>query len=217
MAGVRLAVPLLALTLAGCALLPPPVPDGAYYPDPTDPRTARLARALWRTAAAAGDDPGRYAFAMLATAEVTALVGGEDGLLYLSEGLAAQPEEVIDALIARQVAHEVLGHAGQRRALSLGISGGFVALGLAVPGLGFADLVVNPLVVRAFGHQQAREADRRAVEILRMMGYPAPRRALAAGISAAAGASETDPAERLAALEPLEPAGPAESLGQGEP
>jgi Zn-dependent protease with chaperone function len=71
--------------------------------------------------------------------------------------------------------------------------------------------------VRAFSGRQEREADRKAVEILRAMGHAAPRRSLALALSSLAAASPrpkedlggllaSHPSldERLAALEPLE-------------
>ena len=81
------------------------------------------------------------------------------------------------------------------------------------------DLMVNPLVVRAFSRKQELEADHRAIEILRDMGDPTPRRSLADALRAMdsapvksqegrGGALDTLPTlqDRLAALEPLEPA-----------
>ena len=79
------------------------------------------------------------------------------------------------------------------------------------------DFLVNPLVVRAFGRQQELQADQKAVEILRAMGHPSPRRSLATALETLAahtpkeregleGLLATHPElnERVAALEPLE-------------
>jgi len=122
--------------------------------------------------------------------------------------------------VAQKVAHEILGHAGQRRTLTLSLTAGFAVLGLIAPGLGLADLIVNPLIVRAFSREQEMEADQRAIEILRDMGHVAPRRSLAAALRTVATtkpvssgplwergllAPEPDLDDRLAALEPLEP------------
>ena len=89
-------------------------------------------------------------------------------------------------------------HIGQRRALSLS----------------FAAFLVNPLIVRAYTRDQEIAADLKAVEILRDMGYEAPRRALADALRAAAkingpprgGWLATEPSleDRLGRLEPLE-------------
>jgi Zn-dependent protease with chaperone function len=209
----RLAALLVALTtLSACTT----VPDNAYYPKPGDPQTRVLAEALYRAARAASEDPQRYTFAMIGTAEVRAYTG-DDATFYFSEGLARQPVGVVDALVAHEVAHDLLDHVGSRRNLSSSITGGFGVLALlTTSALGPLGLVANRLVVRAYTRQQEMAADQRAVEILRDMGYTAPRRALADALRAAATINEpadrgpfaTEPelSERLAALEPLEPA-----------
>ena len=83
--------------------------------------------------------------------------------------------------------------------------------------------MVNPLVVRAFGRHQELQADQKAIEILRAMGHPSPRRSLATALQTLAahtpkeregleGLLSTHPAldDRLAAIEPLE--GPAKPV-----
>ena len=203
---------ILAVLLAGCSLVPP----GAYYPLPSDPATGRLSGVLHRAAAAAGDDPARYSFAFVKT-PVAAAFSDEEATFYFTDGLAAQPLPVVEAVVAHEVAHEVLGHIGARRALSLSISAGFTLLGIVAPGLSLLDFVANPIAVRAFSGRQELEADRKAVEILRAMGHAAPRRSLALALSSIASASPkpkedlggllaSHPSldDRLAALEPLE-------------
>lgn len=203
---------LLALAAAACAS----APDRAYFPSPSQAETGIISERLYRAAQAAGDDPARYSFGLVKTRQIVAY-STEDATFYFSEGLARQPLRVVDALVAREVAHEILGHAGQRRILSLSLSAGFTVLGVVIPGAGLVDLLVNPLIVRAFTRDQEIAADLRAVEIIRTMGQPAPRRALADALRAAAMngrprggllAAEPDLADRLAALEPLEAPGP---------
>jgi Zn-dependent protease with chaperone function len=202
----------LILVLAGCSS----VPKGTYFPALDHPDSLKVSHALYRAAAAAGDDPARYSFALVASLQVQAW-SDDNATFYVSDGLARTPAHVVEPLIAHEVAHELLGHIGKKRALSLSITSGFSVLGVFVPGASLADLVVNPLVVRAFSREQEKEADTRAVEILRAMGYPAPRRALSLALQAAdarngkmserGGLLATHPpmAQRLAALEPLEP------------
>ena len=204
-----LAVLLLVAFLGGCST----IPDGAYYPPPGQPETRRLAETLFRAAQAAGDDPARYSFALVASRDVAAY-SADDATFYFSEGLTSQPAPVVEALIAHEVAHEVLGHAGQRRALSLSLTAGFSVLGVFVPGAGLLDFALNPLIVRAFTRDQEIAADLRAVEILRMMGHPTPLASLARALRAAHAvngarrggllASEPTLDDRLAALGPLE-------------
>ena len=205
----RLVVLATLLVLTGCVT----VPDRAYYPSPADPATKAVASSLYRAARAASDDPARYSFALLRTRDVSAYTA-DDATFYFSEGLAMQPSHVLDALIAHEVAHELLGHSGRRRALSLGLSAGFTVLGFIFPGAGLVDFLVNPLLVRAYTRDQETAADLKAVEVLRSMGYAAPRRLLAEALREAATingrprggwfATEPNIEDRLAALEPLE-------------
>src|SRR2546429_4848104 len=199
----------LLLMVTGCAT----VAERAYYPNPADPETRVLAEALWRAAKAASDDPGEYSFAMIRSIDVSAYTV-EDATFYFTQGLARQPVKVVDALVAHEVAHELLGHIGQRRALSLSLGAGFTVLGIAIPGTGLLDFIANPLIVRAFTRDQEIAADLKAVEFLRDMGYKAPRRTLAEALSTAAkingpargGWLSTEPTleDRLSRLEPLE-------------
>jgi Zn-dependent protease with chaperone function len=200
---------LLLLAMGACTTLP----ERTYYPDPADPETRVLAEALWRAARAASDDPNVYSFAMIRSKHIGAYTV-EDATFYFTQGLARQPAEVVDALVAHEVAHELLGHLGQRRALALSLGGSFTVLGFVVPGASLIDLVASPLIVRAFTRDQEIAADLKAVEVLRDMGYQAPRRAMADALRAAAkvngrprgGWLATEPAleDRLSPLEPLE-------------
>jgi len=212
-----LALLLVAVLTSGCAFFPPPHPDSAYYPSLREPGTVKISRTLHRAAEAAGDDPERYSFALIQTSAITAFAA-EDATFYFSDGLARQPQRCVDAIVAQKVAHEVLGHAAQRRIVSLVMTAGFAVMGLFMPGLGLADFIVNPLVIRAYSREQELAADQRAIAILADMGHAAPRRALADALRAAADtnppvsrffeqrllAIEPDLDDRLSALEPLE-------------
>ena len=205
-----IALVLLAVLTTGCAM----APDAAYYPDPS-PRTSHVASALYRAAQAAGDDPARYSFALIKSRDVRAFSGAEDATFYFSDGLVALPPAHVDALVAREVAHEVLGHAGQRRALSMGLTGTFLVLGFIVPGLSMVDWVLNPLIVRAFSRDQVIAADLRSIEIVRSMGHEFPRRTLADALQSAHAVNGSSPGgllatvppldDRLAAIGPIEP------------
>lgn len=213
---MRRVFPLALLVLAtGCSSS---VPDGAYYPGPKEPSTVALSHALHRAARAAGDDPARYSFARIDTPTAVALTG-EDATFYFSDGLARLPTRVVEPVVAHEVAHEVLGHAGTRRTVSLSITTGFLALGLVYPGMGLLDFVVNPLVIRAFNRSQELDADKRGVEILRAMGYEAPRRSLADALVAVhrVNGRDTDSEHSLLSWQPpietrLEALGPLEPL-----
>lgn len=211
------------LLLSACAT----APEGTYYASPTDPTTARMALILHRAAIAGGDDPTRYGFAFIKS-PTAAAYSDEDATFYFTDGLMRQPAPIIEAVVAHEVAHELLGHVGTRRKLSLSLTASFGALGIFAPGAGLLDFVVNPLVVRAFGRQQELQADQKAVEILRAMGHTAPRRALATALETVAahtpreregleGLLATHPSldDRLAALLPLEP--PVKPVARAKP
>ena len=211
-----LALLLVGLAASACV----GVPQGAYYAAPGLPAATRVGGALHRAAVAAGDDPTRYSFAFVQS-RVPAVHSTEDRTFYVTDGLTRQADLVLEGMIAREVAHEVLGHLDSRRALTAGLFVGFTALGAIVPGAGLADLVVSPLAIRAFSRQQELAADQKAVEILRAMGYRAPRRTLAEALTAVhqapvqpkedlGGLLRSRPTieEQLAALEPLEPPAP---------
>jgi Zn-dependent protease with chaperone function len=200
------------LLLAACAT----TPEGTYFARPADPNTAQMSGILHRAAIAGGDDPQRYGFAFIKS-PTAAAYSDEDATFYFTDGLMRQPAPIIEAVVAHEVAHEVLGHVGTRRKLSLSLTASFAALGIVAPGAGLLDFVVNPLVVRAFGRHQELQADQKAIEILRAMGHPSPRRSLATALQALAahtpkeregleGLLSTHPAldDRLAAIEPLE-------------
>lgn len=200
------------LLLAGCVA---GVPEGTYFPSPAHPDTLKVSHALYKAAHAAGDDAARYSFALVAAPQVHAW-SAKDATFYVTDGLARLPAHVVEPLIAHEVAHAVLGHLGTQHTLSASLTTGFAILGLFVPGAGLADLIVNPLVVRAYSREHELAADARAVEILQAMSYTAPRRALSLALHTAdaqngkiqeeGGPFATHPpmAERLAALEPLE-------------
>lgn len=210
---------LALLALGACST----VPDGAYSPPALAPQTLAISHALHRAGRAAGDDPDRYAFALIQTRDVSAY-SADGGAFYFSDGFGRLSPSHLDALVAHEVAHEALGHAGQRRALRLSMSAGFTVLGVAVPGAGLLDLLAAPLVVRAFTRDQEIAADLKAVEILREMGYGAPRRTMAEALQAAAAINGRPPGwilarepaleDRLSALEPLELAAPGTPTAQ---
>jgi Zn-dependent protease with chaperone function len=189
-----IALALAAALLSGCAT----VPTGAYFPPPTNPATVRVADILHRAAVAAGDDPERYSFAFVQS-RVAAAYSDEEAVFYFTDGLVRMPRDVIEAVVAHEVAHEVLGHIGDRRRLSLSIFAGFTLLGVVAPGVGLLDFIVNPVAVRAFSRHQELAADRRAVEILRAMGHASPESAMA-GALRALDATSPRPKEGLAGL-----------------
>ncbi len=225
MAAHALAASILAVLLAGCSA----APRGAYFPPPGDPHSARVAHVLHRAAVAAGDEPERYSFGFIAS-PVAVAASDEEATFYVTEGLARQPLPVLEAAIAHEVAHEVLGHVGTRRMLSMSLSAGFTVLGFFFPGTGLIDFVASPLAIRAFtrragagcrsagGGDPPGDGPRRAAQEPRP-GDPGARRRQGAAEGGAPGAALAAPGleERLDALEPLESDAPAVARGRPRP
>src|SRR5262245_24947256 len=131
----------LAVLATGCALIPPSHPDLAYYPAPPAPGTLTFPLTLHRAVQSAEHGPARYSFGMIQTTTVTTFAA-PDATFYFSDGLARLPQRHVDALVAQQVAHEILGHAGKRRTLSVALTAGFAVMGLFMPGVGLTDFLV---------------------------------------------------------------------------
>lgn len=170
---------LAVVTLTACGLA---VPPGAYQPESGSAQYFTIGRSLTRAAIAAGENPENYKFGFIRSSKINAANSGA-GTFYFSDGLAAQPQEVIDAVVAHEVAHEVLGHVGQAILTRLAISTAFAVGGIFVPGLQYADYAVNPLVANAFDRAQEIEADQKAVQILGNMGYGAPEQVMLAALT----------------------------------
>jgi predicted Zn-dependent protease len=209
----EVATVLLVVLLGGCAS----IPKGTYFPEVMEPATIGLSESIYRAAVAAGDDPGRYSFALVKTTEVAAYTAA-DATFYFSDGFVGLPNSILEPIIAQKVAHEVLGHVGARKNLSMSITAGFTAVGILLPGVGLVDLIVNPLIVQAYSRDQEIKADAKALEILAVMGYESPRRALARALTtierangapqeALAFSAEPRLQTRLDSLAPLEPPG----------
>ncbi len=165
------------LTMTACGLA---VPRGAYQPVPGSAQSNTIGWSLFRAALAAGEkfeNSQNWKFGFIRSSEINATTSGAR-TFYFTDGLAAEPEEVIEAVIAHEVAHEVLGHVGRAILTRLAISTAFAVGGIFVPGLQYADYAVNPLVTNAFDRAQEIEADLKAVQILGKMGYDEPESVL---------------------------------------
>ncbi|MCX5733602.1 MAG: M48 family metallopeptidase [candidate division NC10 bacterium] len=163
---------LTLLTACGTA-----VPKGAYHADLSLPQNRNVAQSLYRAGTAAGENPQNFKMGMIRSREINAANAG-GGVFYFTDGLAAESKEVIDAVVAHEMAHEALGHVGKTIVTSVVISTVFAVLDAKFPGVGSANELVNPLVVNTFSRSQELEADRKAVEILGKMGYREPERTM---------------------------------------
>jgi predicted Zn-dependent protease len=187
---LRVAIPGLAVVLAGCAGLqstaapdkrPAPAPTaGRPAPAPSggrvDPQVAsRVSRIMIPLLKAADreyrldqvklgiiDDPGLNA------------ANAGNGQFYITRGMLQRAsDEQLAAVLAHEVAHDDLGHVGKAQALGTGVGIGAAILEQIFPGVGqVGGAVAGTLITRAYSRREELEADRHGVDLLRKAGWP---------------------------------------------
>jgi predicted Zn-dependent protease len=187
---LRVAIPGLAVVLAGCAGLqstaapdnrPAPAPAaGRSTPAPSsgrvDPQVAtRVSRIMVPLLKAADreyrldqvklgiiDDPGLNA------------ANAGSGQFYVTRGMLERAnDEQLAAVLAHEVAHDDLGHVGKAQALGTGVGIGAAILDQIFPGVGqVGGAVAGTLITRAYSRQEELQADRHGVDLLRKAGWP---------------------------------------------
>lgn len=111
-------------------------------------------------------DPKSWKIGIIKSPEVNAMALGNGKFLVTEGFLTNLGEDVQDAIIAHEVAHEVAGHMDTVQGVSMLTSFAFIALGAVVPGAGYLNLLVNPMITRAFSRPQEMQADRIASWLL---------------------------------------------------
>jgi len=160
--------------LAGCASQPK---FRALSPDWQNPDHGRLMVSLVSLLRAPGRDPMGCSLYFFESRNLSAISLG-NCLFRVSTGLASTGDEkLIRGILAKEVAHEVLGHANKRKAAreaagkargTLGVVSIFAA---AAPG---GRAVAVPPTATAYSPSQHAEAKEKAAEILRDSGDPDP-------------------------------------------
>jgi Zn-dependent protease with chaperone function len=79
-------------------------------------------------------------------------------------------DDQLTYIFSHEVSHCRLNHVENRYAASQGISAGFTVLGFIFPGAGYLNLLVNPLVTKAYSRSQEADADLLAVDTLKKIG-----------------------------------------------
>ncbi|MBL8060759.1 MAG: M48 family metalloprotease [Chthonomonas sp.] len=180
----------------------------------------RILLPLGRVATMAGMDLDKIKVAMARDQRVNALTMGSDTFVFF-EGLTKLTDAQIEAVVAHEVAHAILDHSRKGGGMVKGIE---TVTSIAGALLGHDDGASQEakswavaMVFSPYSRNQELEADRKAVELLRMAGYPARATdvmcetlgALEKEGGAGGGFLSTHPAisERVAALR-KEPPGP---------
>ncbi len=114
----------------------------------------------------------RFQFTILEDKTPNAWVNTQKGILVVTTGLLALCDDNELALIfLHENAHIKYDHAAKNSLLSDVTSAAFTIGGLFLPGVGYGNLVVNPLVTRGYSRSQELEADKDVVDqchLLRM-------------------------------------------------
>lgn len=172
--GLRAGLPLLLLLVAGCATPTARLPReevrarmAAMHPK------GALALDAFEKVVRAAPVPGQeIGLSFIRAAEPNAFSYGQ-GKVAITLGMLdlARGEEDLAAVLAHEVAHDLLGHVERKLALATGISIGFTMLNVFIPGAGWADLAVNPLATTAYSRSQELDADALGVWLYERAGY----------------------------------------------
>lgn len=101
------------------------------------------------------------------TDDVNAMIDPSKNLLIIYRGLYARYNyEELQFIVGHEIAHVKLNHYQTRLATSLGTSAVMNIANVFLPGVGYLNHVVNPLVVRGFGRAQELDADKLSCESL---------------------------------------------------
>jgi Zn-dependent protease with chaperone function len=155
----RLAIVLLIIMVSACA-----TSRETPYVDPqNNPQLyRRVDRILTSSRQAIANYPiYRFQFAIIKEQNPNAWVNTGRGILVVTTGLLAMFDDNEVALILlHENAHIKYNHAAKNALLSDVTSTAFAIGGLFLPGAGYGNLLVNPLVTSGYSRSQELEADR---------------------------------------------------------
>jgi len=104
--------------------------------------------------------------------QINAASGG-GGQFFVTTGLLNKAnDDQLRAILAHELAHQDLNHAGNAQVRDLGLSIGAAILGQIFPNSGAIAPLAGELVARKYGRDEEYAADRHGVELLRRAGYP---------------------------------------------
>lgn len=113
----------------------------------------------------------RYQFAILESATPNAWVNSQQGILVVTTGLLSMCDDnELTLILLHENAHINYSHAAKNKLLSDVTSAAFSIGGLFLPGVGYANLLVNPLVTSGYSRSQELEADKEVVDQCHLLG-----------------------------------------------
>lgn len=105
--------------------------------------------------------------------DINAWVNPRTKRIYFTQGMVnVLSREELDCVLGHEIAHIELGHWEKAMGVSVGTSLALSIVGIFVPGAGYADYIVNPLVTSGFSRSQEVEADLYSVRLMKLgLGY----------------------------------------------
>lgn len=166
--GLTAVLLVFTLVLSGCAAQKAP-----YVKQQANPELyQRVDRILSRSRAVINPYPiYRFQFAVVKDKTPNAWVNSQKGILVVSTGLLAMCDDnELSLILLHENAHIKYDHAAKNALLSDMTSAAFTIGGLFIPGVGYGNLLVNPLLTSGYSRSQELEADRDVVNQCYLMG-----------------------------------------------
>lgn len=142
--------------------------------DPNNEGDIRIARSLLRLCNAAGIDITEVRGAIAVTDDINAAVVGENTFVFC-EGVASLTDEQIDAIAAHEVAHAALDHLERSRDIveKVQTAVGIVGSILQVDPRATEEVAswAQSVIFAPYSKEQELAADRKGVELLRLLEY----------------------------------------------
>ena len=113
----------------------------------------------------------RFQFAVVKDKTPNAWVNSQKGILVVTTGLLSMCDDnELSLILLHENAHIKYDHAAKNALLSDVTSAAFTIGGLFLPGVGYGNLLVNPLVTSGYSRSQELEADRDVINQAYLMG-----------------------------------------------
>ena len=158
----------LIVCLSGCA-----TSDVKYVRQKANPAMyQRVDQVLARSRAVISPYPiYRFQFAIIKDKNPNAWVNSKKGILVVTTGLLSMCDDnELSLILLHENAHVKYEHAAKNELLSNVTSAAFTIGGLFLPGVGYGNLLVNPLVTSGYSRAQELEADRDVVNQCYLIG-----------------------------------------------
>ena len=159
---------LLLIFVSGCA-----TQKVEYVKQRTSPEMyQRVDHVLARSRAVINPYPiYRFQFAIVKNNTPNAWVNSQKGILVVTTGLLSMfDDNELSLILLHENAHIKYDHAAKNALLSDITSAAFTIGGLFLPGVGYGNLLANPLLTSGYSRSQELEADRDVVNQCYLMG-----------------------------------------------